>query len=290
MLISPDLMRKLDQLELVTRRQFVGRIRGERRSKRKGHSLEFADYRSYVQGDDIRHIDWKILARLDRLFLKLYMEEEDLFVHFLLDTSHSMGMGEPSKLLYAKRLTAALSYVALAGAHRVMIQPFSQKLHPPLPYTRGRGQWPRLERYLRDLSAEGETGMAQALTMFRISSVGSGVVFLISDLFDKDGSEHGLKRLIGRNFEVVVLHLLSPEEEDPPWDGDWNLVDIEDGSTRPVSMTTFVKERYREVVAQFRAEQQELCFRYGYQYVPIRSDVPLESVILFSLRRRGVLQ
>lgn len=290
MLISPDLMHKLDQLELVTRRQFVGKIRGERRSKRKGHSLEFADYRSYVQGDDIRHIDWKILARLDRLFLKLYMEEEDLFVHFLIDTSHSMGMGEPSKALYAKMLTAALSYVALAGGHRVMIQPFAQKLHAPLPYTRGKGQMHRILRYLQDLPAEGETEMAQALTMFRLSSVGSGVIFLISDLFDKDGAGNALKRLVGKNFEVVVLHLLSPEEEDPPWDGDWNLVDIEDGSTRPVSMTTFIKERYREVVAQFRAEQQELCFKYGYQYIPIRSDVPLESVILFSLRRRGVLR
>src|SRR5262245_37812051 len=100
-LFTPDLLRSLDQLEILTRKQFAGRLRGEQRSTRKGNSLEFADYRTYVQGDDVRFIDWKIFGRLDRLFLKLFMEEEDLFVHFFLDTSHSMAMGTPEKLLYA---------------------------------------------------------------------------------------------------------------------------------------------------------------------------------------------
>jgi uncharacterized protein (DUF58 family) len=283
-------MRKIDALELVSKRPFAGRIRGEHRSVRKGHSLEFADYRSYIQGDDIRHIDWKIFARLDRLFLKLFMEEEDLFVYFLVDASHSMGMGEPAKLAFAQRAAAAIGYISLACTHRVAVYPYASDLLEPLEPVRGRGQYPLVHDYLATIEPEGSTATRNAVAKFRQRLHGSGVVFVMSDLFDRAGVEEALKPLLAGRFEVVVLHVLSPEDEDPAWDGDWQLVDVEDGEKVSIAMSDRMREAYAKTVRQFRAEQQKTCQRYGFDYVPVRSDVPLESVLLHSLRSRGVLR
>lgn len=289
-LLSPDLMRKLDALELRARRPLAGRIRGEQRSVRKGHSLEFADYRTYIQGDDLRFVDWKIFARLDRLFLKMFMEEEDLFVYVLLDASHSMGMGEPAKFPCAIRLAAALSYLALAGTHRIAIQPYAEALRPPLDPLRGRGQYGRVEQYLRGLEPQGATETRSGLAAFRDRIRGAGIVFLISDLLDRQGSVEALKPLLAGRFDVAVLHLLSPDEEEPMWDGDWKLLDIEDGGTVGVSMSARLRDAYAQTVRKFRAEQQSACSRFGFTYVPIRSDLSVESVLLHSLRSRGVLR
>ena len=287
-LLTPGLMRKLDQIEILTRKSFAGRIRGEQRSTRKGHSLEFADYRSYVQGDDLRHIDWKILARLDRLFLKMFMEEEDLFVHIVLDASHSMGMGEPDKFLYARRLAASLSYVALAATHRVSIFPFSAALRETFPSTRGRGQIRRVLSYLEGLRPEGSTRALESLQGFRRRILGSGFVFVVSDLLDKDGFEEALKVMLSGRFEVVVFHLLSPDEEQVPWEGDWRVVDVEDGEAVSVSLGASFKDQYAETVRKFRGEHRSVCRRLGFHYVPVRTDFPLEVLLMERLREMRV--
>ena len=288
-LLSPELMRKLDHVEILTRKQFAGRIRGEQRSIRKGHSLEFADYRSYVPGDDIRFIDWKVFARLDRLFLKLFMEEEDLFVHVLLDVSHSMGLGEPPKFQYAKQLAAALSYVALAANHRVSIFPFAETLRAPFPSTRGKGQIRRILSYLERLEAHGETHALDGVRLFRQKILGTGFIFVISDLLDKSGFEPVLKHMLSGRFEVVVFHLLAPDEEEVAMDGDWRLVDIEDGERVTISVSHAFKEQYAETVRKFRGEHKEICHRLGFQYVPVRSDFPLEALLLHHLREKRIL-
>lgn len=287
-LLTPELMRKLDHLELLTRKQFAGRLRGEQRSVRKGYSLEFADYRSYVPGDDIRFIDWKLFARLDRLFLKLFMEEEDLFVHLLLDASHSMGMGEPPKFLYAKRLAAALSYIALAANHRVSLFPFSDALRAPFPSTRGKGQIGKLLSYLEPLEASGKTHTLQAVRLFRRQVLGAGYIFVISDLLDKEGFEAALKQLLSGRFETVVFHLLSPEEEEASFDGDWRLVDIEDGEKVAISISQALREQYAETVRKFRGEHKASCHRLGFHYAPVRTDFPLEALLLSRLREQRI--
>lgn len=288
-LLPPDLMRRLDHLEILTRKQFAGRLRGEQRSVKKGHSLEFADYRTYVQGDDIRFIDWKIFARLDRLFLKMFMEEEDLFVHVLLDASHSMGMGEPAKLLYAQRLAAALSYVALSATHRVSLFPFAQTLRAPFPSVRGRGQIRRIVSYLEGIAPDGATHALDGFRLFRQRILGAGFIFVISDLLDKSGFEDALKLMLSGRFEVVLFHLLSPEEEELPWDGDWRFVDVEDGEAVSLSLNAAFKEQYAETVRKFRGEHKGICARLGFHYVPVRTDFPLEMLLLHRLRERGVL-
>src|ERR1700676_2894301 len=137
-LLSPELLAQLERLELTSRKVFRGRMKGERRSPRKGQSVEFADFRSYVAGADLRVIDWNTYARLDRLFLKLFLEEEDLHFYLLLDASRSMDFGEPTKLHYAKQLAAALGFIGLGRSDRVRIETLGQSPRQPAPVFRGR--------------------------------------------------------------------------------------------------------------------------------------------------------
>src|SRR5438093_3611383 len=138
-LLSPQLLAQLERLELVSRKIFRGRMKGERRSKRKGQSVEFADFRQYVPGDDLRFIDWNLFARMERLYLKLFLEEEDLHFYALLDTSASMDFGEPTKLQYAKQLAASLAFIGLCRADRVKVETLDTSSRKPGPVLRGRG-------------------------------------------------------------------------------------------------------------------------------------------------------
>src|SRR3954449_1958437 len=137
-LLDPQFLARLEQLELVSRKIFLGRMKGERRSKKKGQSVEFADYRNYVIGDDLRHLDWNLFGRLEKLFIRLFMEEEDLHFYLLIDNSLSMDFGSPSKLLYAKQVAAALAYIGLVNMDRVAIECFNERLTQSMPAVRGR--------------------------------------------------------------------------------------------------------------------------------------------------------
>src|ERR1700736_5946228 len=128
LLLDPQFLARLEQLELVSRKIFLGRLKGERRSKRKGQSVEFADYRNYVVGDDLRFLDWNLYGRLDKLFIRLFMEEEDLHFYILIDNSMSMNYGNPTKLYYAKQVAAALGFVGLVNMDRVIVEAFNDRL------------------------------------------------------------------------------------------------------------------------------------------------------------------
>ena len=152
-------MRRIEKLNIVSKRIFRGRMKGERRSKQRGYSSEFADYRNYVEGDDLRFIDWNIYGRLDRLFLKLFLEEEDLHVHLLVDTSMSMGFGMPHKLDFAKRVAAAIGYIGLANMDRVQVHAFGEGLSGKTSALRGKVSSHKLFSFLEDLEPCGITGL-----------------------------------------------------------------------------------------------------------------------------------
>src|SRR5256885_3165334 len=162
-LLDPDFLARLEQLELVSKKIFLGRMKGERRSKRKGQSVEFADYRNYVVGDDLRFLDWNLFARLDRLFIRLFMEEEDLHVYILIDNSLSMGFGSPTQLHYAKQVAAALGFIGLVNLDRVMMEVFNDRLVQSLPAQRGRRSLWRVLDFLNKLEPAGPSDMATAL-------------------------------------------------------------------------------------------------------------------------------
>src|SRR6185312_3801597 len=184
-LLDPEFLHKLEQLELVSRKIFVGRMKGERKSKRRGSSVEFADHRNYSVGDDLRHIDWNVYGRLEKLFLKLFLEEEDLHVYTLLDTSLSMDFGDPTKLHYGKQVAAALAFIGLVNHDRVIIDTFTTQLENSMPSVRGRSQMWRVVQYLDNLHASGESDLKSAAKAFAIKHAGKGVVVVISDFLDQ---------------------------------------------------------------------------------------------------------
>src|SRR5438093_4854563 len=148
-LLDPDFLARLEQLELVSRKIFLGRLKGERRSKRKGQSVEFLDFRNYVVGDDLRFLDWNLFARLDRLFLRLFLEEEDLHFYILIDNSLSMDFGTPTKLHYAKQVAAALGFIGLVNLDRVVVEAFNDRIVQSLPPVRGRRSMWRMMEFLQ---------------------------------------------------------------------------------------------------------------------------------------------
>src|SRR5438270_5308585 len=186
-LLDPEFLHKLEQLELVSKKIFVGRMKGERKSKRRGSSVEFADHRQYSVGDDLRHIDWNVYGRLDRLFLKLFLEEEDLHFYTLLDTSLSMDFGDPTKLHYGKQVAAALAFIGLVNQDRVVLDTFGSALESGLPSVRGRSQMWRVVQYLEHLEPSGGSDLTAAAKSFAIKHTGKGVVVVISDFLDKHG-------------------------------------------------------------------------------------------------------
>ena len=288
-LLSPDLLARLERLELVSRKVFRGRMKGERRSKRKGQSVEFADFRNYVPGDDLRLIDWNLYARLDQLFLKLFLEEEDLHLYALVDASESMNFGDPTKLRVAKQLAAALGYVGLCRADRVSVS----ALGPPgrrAPVLRGRASLWKMLDYLDSVDSGHNVSLYDGVKDFSIRNSGTGVAVLISDLMDKQGYESALRMLIGRRMDVFVMHVLSPEEIDPPLRGDRRLIDIEDGDNAEVTINAFVIDKYKETVKAFIASVKQFCSRRNIVYIPVRTDTPVETIVTKYLRERGVVR
>ena len=288
-LLPPELLARLERLELVSRRVFRGRMKGERRSKRKGQSVEFADFRNYVPGDDLRFIDWNLYARLDRLFLKLFLEEEDLHFYALVDASASMGFGSPTKLHVAKQLAAALGYVGLCRADRVRIS----ALGPPAaaaPVLRGKASMWRMLDYLGGLNAEHNVSLADGVKDFCLRNPGNGVVLLITDLMDKQGYESALRMLVGRRMDVYVLHVMSPEELEPPLTGDLKLVDVEDSDEAEITVNRFLINRYRQTVSSFIEQARSFCSQRNITYIRIRSDEPVDRIVTNYLRSHGVVR
>src|SRR3954449_11072793 len=210
-LLDPEFLHKLEQLELVSRKIFVGRMKGERKSKRRGSSVEFADHRNYSVGDDLRHIDWNVYGRLDKLFLKLFLEEEDLHIYSMLDTSLSMDFGDPTKLHYGKQVAAALAFIGLVNHDRVILDTFASKLDQGIPSVRGRSQMWRVIQYLEHLASSGESDLKSASREFAIRHASKGVVVVISDFLDKHGYEDAFRYLLARNMDIYVIHLLRQE-------------------------------------------------------------------------------
>lgn len=289
-LLPPDLLAQLERLELVTRKVFRGRMKGERRSKRKGQSVEFADFRAYVPGDDLRSIDWNLYARLDKLIVKLFLEEEDLHFYTLLDASRSMDFGEPTKLDYAKQLAAALGFIGLVRADRVRIETLGQGLREHGPVLRGRRSVWRMLDYLNAIEPGEPVSLAEGIKNFCLRNTGRGVVVLISDLMDKNGYEAGLRYLVSQRMDVYVVHLLSQEELEPDVKGDLQLVDCEDQDVAEISVSAPLLARYKATLNAFTNGAQEFCSRRGVNYLVANNQTPVKDLVSNYLRRRGLVR
>ncbi len=289
-LLDPEFLHKLEQLELLSKKIFVGRMKGERKSKRRGSSVEFADHRNYSVGDDLRHIDWNVYGRLDKLFLKLFLEEEDLHFYTLLDTSLSMDFGEPTKLQYGKQIAAALSFIGLVNHDRVVLDTFATKLESGMRGVRGRSQMYRVVGYLDDLEASGSSDLTSAAKAFAIKHAGKGVVVVISDFLDKRGYADALRYLLARNMDIYVIHVLSHEEVNPELVGDLRLVDAEDGDAAEITISAPLLKRYKDNLNGFVGGLKEWCTKRGITYIFTTNQNPFDKLILNYLRERGLVK
>ncbi len=289
-LFDEEFQRRLEYLAIVSRKVYAGRMRAERRSKKTGAGIEFADHREYVAGDDFRYLDWNVYQRTGRLLVRLFEEEEDLSVYVLVDTSRSMGMGAPSKLHYAKKIAAALAYIALANLDRVSVLSFAEQMSGRLAPTRGKNRIFKVFDFLAPLEADGETDLRTALRTFAAQNKRRGVAILISDLYDPRGYEDGINQLRYAKFEPYVLQLFDPAEADPPLHGDVRLVDEETGEHRDVTITPRVLERYREAHRRYRAQVAEFCGQKQVAYHSLSTAVPFDDAVLQVLRAGGLVR
>jgi len=309
-LLSPELLARLEKMELVSRKVFRGRMKGERRSPRKGQSVEFADFRNYVAGDDLRFVDWNTYARLEKLFLKMFLEEEDLHFYALIDASNSMDFGEPTKLKFALQLAAALGFIGLVRGDRVKIETIGQSARESAPAFRGRRSLWRMLEHLEQIEAKKVSGtvfdngpsgaankrfltpfsLAEGVKSFCLRNSGKGIVVLISDLMDKAGYESALRYLASRQMDVYVIHVLSPEEFEPDVQGDLRLVDCEDGDVAEVTVTGPLMKRYKQTLAAFVDSAREFCSRRGMMYLLARSETSVEQLLTGYLATRGLVR
>lgn len=303
-LFGEDFLRRLERLALIARRASTGQTQGERRSPKRGQSVEFADFRPYVAGDDFRRIDWNAYARLERFFIKLFVEEEDLTVHILLDTSHSMDWGEPNKLWYAARVAGALGYIALVGLDRVTLSAIGDAQGLPdggyfSPH-RGKRQALPLFQFLQTLVEQKKNWPGQPFDPFRAlrdyasSRAGNGAaqpgsLILISDL-ENDGWIEGLRALASRRFEITVIHILAPEEVNPEISGDLRLIDSEDFSEVEVTADYDLVSRYKSSLLEWQANLHHFCAARGMLYIPLQTSLPLEDLLFAWLEKQGVLR
>ncbi len=292
LLFEETFLRRLEQLAVLCRRAVAGRFQGERRSSKRGQSVEFADFRPYTMGDDFRRIDWNAYARLERFFIKLFVEEQDLTVHLLLDTSRSMDWGEPNKLHYARRAAAALGYITLVGLDRVTV---AASGGPHFAPHRGKQQALTLFSFLQACAASPPAHLAAWLRSYAAATVQPGPALLFSDLLDA-GWADGLRALAGRGLQVTVLHILSPDEINPSLAGDLWLLDVEDEADSPARRHVEITadfdliQRYRDGLADWRQEIKKFCDARGMNYVSVDTSLPFDDLLFAVLRQQGVLK
>jgi len=291
-LLDSRLMAHLDRLDVVSKKIFSGKIHGERRSRCRGQSVEFADFRNYTHGDDLRFVDWNIYARLDRLFLKMFLEEEDLSLVIAIDASASMDFGTPNKMQYARRLAMALGYIGLVNNNRVSLFSFSDDRIERLTGLRGRRRTREMGQWLLNLQPLGVGDFTAACRAVALGGQGRGVLLLISDFLFSDGFEKGLRSVAGRGFDVYALQLLAPEEIDPARHGvlgDLRLVDSESAAEVEVTASSAVVQQYRERLDAHVASLREYCVRRSIAHQVVETSLQLETLLVDYLRRRGLL-
>jgi uncharacterized protein (DUF58 family) len=291
LLLPAGLMKKLAALAIAIRRVPRGQIQGERSSARRGHSVEFVDFREYTRGDDMRYVDWKAYGRLGKLFLKLYRAEEDLSLHILIDSSASMRFGEPvSKFHYARQVAAAIGYVGLSEYDRLTVAAFAGDITKRMPSVRTRAGASALFGFLGDLDApSGVTSFGRAITRYAALNHSPGVAVVLSDYFDSEVAM-GLKALLARRYKVTMIQILAPEEKDPQLSGDLRLVDSETGDGAPISLSPYLIGLYKERLASYSLELAVMARRYGMEYIQANTLSSLEDLLFGPLRRHGLLR
>lgn len=274
--LAPAELKLLDRLRLHPKRSFAGRVHGERLTRQKGISTEFDDYRDYADGDDLRHLDWNVLARLDLPVVKTYRDEEDLCLHLLIDDSSSMDFGTPTKFDFAARLGLALGYIAINGGDSAQARSLSDA--SPTPSLRSRSSYPRLQARIPESPGDSTRPIAEALRRWLATGPRPGVVCLLTDGWDPE-LPAALGSFSGRSYEVWLMQIVAPEEVDPDLEGDLRLIDAESGKPIEITANIATLEAYRAAAEAHSVALSNACRRLGGRYRQILCDQSLESVL-----------
>ena len=286
-LLEPSLLRRLEALALQVRRAVSGQMGGERRSRRRGQSVEFADFRNYTPGDDFRLIDWNAYARLDRFMLRLFVAEEELPLSVFVDLSASMDWGKPNKAETARRLAGAIAYVALAALDRVRLTVFAEgPTSGGAPY-RGRRAAAELFARLQSFPAGGVTNYEKLV--WPIGRQRPGMSVLITDGLGEPGVDAALAALQRAQQEGAVLQLLAPQELTPDWSGDARLRDAETGVEREFTATPVTQGAYLRALAQRSEDIERAAHRRGLRFARLSTADPIDEMVQLTLRRIGLL-
>lgn len=282
-IFDANFFEKLNHLQLASHIRVDQGMSGHRKSSAKGSSVEFSDFREYLPGDDIRRIDWNAYGRLDRLYIKQFMEEKEVFYHIFLDASGSMRYGEQKKSVMAQRLAAVLAWMVLAQLDRVEVLSLREgRLDPTGPVV-GRGRFRHLLSELEALSFEGAAQLYEGVRRARLS--GRGVCILLSDFLEASGLEEMIRYLTYKRQEVCLVQILAREELCFNGEGDWELTDLESRQAVRVTLSRSSIRLYEETLRRHNHRLQELAKRYGAAFLQVCSDEPLEQVVFQSMKR-----
>jgi uncharacterized protein (DUF58 family) len=286
-LLTRELLARLEQVRIHSRKRLRHHYRGERPSLRKGSSLEFSDYREYLQGDDLRSVDWNVYARTERLFLKLFLEDESKPVSFVLDASGSMHFGEPTKFEYGSALALALSYVSLLNYDRPRIfiiqnDSFRSLTISSLP------QFFSTTRQIEQMETGGQTKWSSALKKIALSNFPKGIYFLLSDFYSLDGWD-GMKLLAAAGNELHCLQTLTADELNPSFRGDLRLIDSETQADSEVTVTPSVLKRYQARLQEMQEALKQTAFHSFASFSVLPTKIPLQQLLLHNLRKTGIL-
>ncbi len=291
-LLDPELMRRVDRLLAMPGRPGLGAGPGLRRGPRQGGGVELADYRAYAPGDDPRRVDWNAYARLERFFLRLFVEEQAATLHLLVDASASMAFGRPAKLDFAKRLAAALGYAALAGLDQVVLGAFPHAPTSAGRRLRGRGAIAELLRSLTSIEPEGRGTLAPAIRRHAAALRAPGPLILLTDLWDEDWRA-GLDATLAAGYPPALIQILAPEERDPAaadlGPGPQRVVDSETGQAVDVEIDGDSLDSYRQALDAREAEIAAWCRARGIPFAPLTSDLDPAEVVLGLLRQVGIV-
>ena len=290
LLFSEEFLRQLEHLTMLTRRPVAGHLRGHHRSRRTGTGMVFTDYRPYSTGDDTRNLDWGTYLRLDRLILRLFEEEADLPIYIFLDVSRSMGFGEPSKFDFARKFAAALAYIGLINHDRVSIVAFADGVVEEMPARRGKNQVWRALHFLERIEADGNTSLQAAFRSFFGARRTRGLAVLISDFLDPEGFEQSFQVIRQFRHDVFAVHIMSPDELDPPLADEILLVDSESGASNRVLVTPELVHAYHDSFQRYCGEIESFCRSHGWGYLRTSTAEPFEALMLKSLREQGLLR
>ncbi|MDF2591537.1 MAG: hypothetical protein K0S75_1003 [Clostridia bacterium] len=287
-IFDAEFLKKLDTIAINVKMLMSDGGGGNRKSRSKGSSVEFSDFREYSMGDDFRRIDWNAYGRFDKLFVKLFMEEQEAMINIFVDSSKSMVFGSPRKSELALKLAGVISFLALNNLDRVCINSLSKDSSKQSSAVTGRSMFDRCISFLEGIDFVGETNINAGVKNRDIR--GRGMSVIISDFFTPGGIEEAIKYLLFKKQDIFLIQILSPEELNPELEGQVRLLDSETGNVMDVAVTPALLKQYHKKLNEFNSGIKEFCSRVGVTYIQASSADSVEKIVFEQFTSSGVIR